>query len=411
MISQSSIIVPELLAPAGDLEKLSFAFSYGADAVYAGAGKYSLRADSDLSLNDIEQGIGLARRLGKRFYLALNAFMRDDDLRTLPAFLEQAAALAPDAFIVSDPGVFRLCKRYAPNVALHISTQSNNMNAETLRFWADLGASRVVLSRELSIEQAAEIVDSAGIESEIFIHGAICISYSGRCLISSYLTSRSANSGDCAQPCRWRYALSEEKRPGEFFPIEEDERGSYFFNSRDLCLLPYLPHLIRGRFTSWKIEGRNKSAYYVANVVRIYREALNSYLKEPGNWLCRSEWLQELEKVSHRQYTSNFAISQPDADSYRYFDGQPVRNYDFAAVALSWDNGLLKLEQRNHIVPGDEIEVLLPDGGLWTITVKEIFDEEGRRIASANHPRQFFFIPCTPPPAIQLPLICRRVAR
>ena len=411
MISQSALIVPELLAPAGDLEKLSFAFSYGADAVYAGAGKYSLRADSGLSLNDIEQGIGLAHQLGKRFYLALNAFMRDDDLRTLPAYLEQAAALAPDAFIVSDPGVFRLCQRYAPNVALHISTQSNNMNAETLRFWAELGASRVVLSRELSIEQAAKTVAGGCIESEIFVHGAVCISYSGRCLISSYLTGRAANSGDCAQPCRWRYALGEEKRPGEFFPIEEDERGSYFFNSRDLCLLPYLPQLIRGGFTSWKIEGRNKSAYYVANVVRIYKAALNCYLKEPDNWLCRNEWMEELEKVSHRQYTSNFAMGQPDADSLRYFDSQPVRNYDFAAVALSWDNGLLKLEQRNHIVPGDEIDVLLPDGCLWSFLVKELFDEEGRRIASANHPRQLIYIPCVPPPDIQMPLICRRVAR
>ena len=274
-----------------------------------------------------------------------------------------------------------------------------------------MGASRVVLSRELSIEQAAAAVADSGLESEIFVHGAICISYSGRCLVSSYLTGRSANRGDCSQPCRWRYFLSEEKRPGEYFPIEEDGRGSYFFNSRDLCLLPYLPQLMQGRFDSLKIEGRNKSAYYVANVVRIYRNALDSYQRSAEDWTCKDEWLQELTKVSHRQYTGNFAISEPDADSYRYSDSQPVRSYDFAAVALSWDNGLLKLEQRNHIAPGDEIEVLLPDGGLWAIQVGEIIDEEGRRIASANHPRQLVYIPCSPPSEIQFPLICRRIAR
>ena len=411
MISASGLKRPELLAPAGDLEKLRFAYIYGADAAYAGAGKYSLRADSGFDLDEIEQGIGIAHGLGKKLYLALNAFLRDDDLTALPDYLEQLAALDPDGFIVSDPGVFRLCRRHCPQVPLHISTQANNMNCEALRFWADQGASRAVLSRELSLAQSAASVFKAGIESEIFVHGAICISYSGRCFISSYLTGRSANRGDCAQPCRWKYALCEENRPGTSYPIDEDEQGSYFFNSRDLCLLPLLPQLLEGGFTSWKIEGRNKSAYYVANVVRIYKAALDAFFSDPEPWNCRREWLDELEKVSHREYTSNFAVSAPDGSSYRYDDSQPVRAYDFAAVALSWENGLLKLEQRNHIALGDELEVLLPDGGLWTVSVNSIYDQEGQAITSANHPRQLFYIPSQPPPYPHLPLICRRAAR
>lgn len=411
MSEAASIKRPELLAPAGDLEKLRFAYIYGADAAYAGAGEFSLRVNSGFDLNEIEQGIGIAHGMGKRLFLALNAFMRDDDLKALPHYLEQLAILGPDALIVSDPGVFRLCQRYAPGIPLHISTQTNSMNSETLRFWAELGASRVVLSRELSLAQAAAAAEAAGIDSEIFVHGAVCISYSGRCLISSYMTGRSANSGDCAQPCRWRYALCEEKRPGEFFPIEEDARGAYFFNSRDMCLLPLLPDLMHGGFSSWKIEGRNKSAYYVANVTRIYRSAIDSYLNDPSAWRCLEEWMQELEKVSHRQYTYNFAISEPDCSSYRYAESQPVRCYDFAAVARSWENGLLVLEQRNYFQKGDVLEMLLPDGRLCLLPVGDIFNDAGERICSANHPKQIISIPCEVPPGAELPLICRRAAR
>lgn len=402
---------PELLAPAGDLEKLRFAYIYGADTAYAGAGEFSLRVNSGLNMQEIEQGIGFAHEMGKRLFLALNAFLRDDDLKALPAYLEQLATLRPDALIVSDPGVFRLCQRYAPGIPLHISTQANNMNGETLRFWSDLGASRVVLSRELSLAQAAAAAKAAGIDSEIFVHGAVCISYSGRCLISSYMTGRSANSGDCAQPCRWRYALCEEKRPGEFFPIEENEHGSFFFNSRDMCLLPLLPELMRCGFSSWKIEGRNKSAYYVANVTRTYRAAIDSFLIDPNAWSCREEWLQELEKVSHRQYTYNFAVSPPDSSSYRYSESQPVRGYDFTAIARSWENGLLELEQRNYFQTGDELEILLPSGGLLFLPVSDIFDSKGQRIVSASHPKQIVYIPCEFPPSAELPLICRRAVR
>lgn len=402
---------PELLAPAGDLEKLRFAYIYGADAVYAGAGDYSLRSGSGFTLSQIEQGTALARRWNKRFYLALNSFLRDDELKALPAYLERLSVLDPDGLIVSDPGVFNLCRRYASQVPLHISTQANNMNAETLRFWGQLGAVRAVLSRELTLKQAASVAAASDIECEIFVHGAICIAYSGRCLISRYLTGRSANRGDCAQPCRWRYALCEEKRPGEFFPIAEDERGSYFFNSRDLCLLPCLPQLLSGGFASWKIEGRNKSAYYTANTVRIYRAALDSCLSKPDAWTCRENWQQELEKVSHRQYTCNFAFSEPDESAYRFQDSQPLRSYDFAAVARKWENGLLYLEQRNHLRIGDVLEILLPGDGIWSLPVSAIYDEDGRRIPAASHPRQQIAIPAEQPPPMELPLICRRPAR
>lgn len=401
---------PELLAPAGDLEKLGFAYIYGADAAYAGAGPFSLRSGSGLTLDEAEQGIALAHGLGKRLYLALNAFMRDEDLKALPPYLERLAEMKPDGLILSDPGVFRLCRRYAPQIPLHISTQANSMNSQALRFWAELGAVRVVLSRELSLAQAAATATAAGLECEIFVHGAICISYSGRCFISSYLTGRSANRGDCAQPCRWRYALSEERRPGEYFPIEEDADGSYFFNSRDLCLLPLLPELMQGGFSSWKIEGRNKSAYYTANVTRVYRAARDAYCQDPAGWTCREQWQDELERVSHREYTSGFALAPPTHGAYRYRDGQPRRSYDFAAVALSWENGLLKLEQRNHLAPGDVLEVLLPTGGEWSLPLRELYDEEGRPIPAASHPRQIVRVP-SPPPPIGLPLVCRRAVR
>ena len=409
MISQAKTVNPELLAPAGDLEKLRFAYAYGADAAYAGAGDFSLRAGSGFSLAEIGEGVELAHRSGKKLYLALNAFLRDEDLMALPPYLESLSEIGPDGLIVSDPGVFRLCRRHAPDLPLHISTQANNMSSETMRFWADLGASRVVLARELSLEQAAAAAVK-GIESEIFVHGAICISYSGRCLISSYLTGRSANRGDCAQSCRWRFALCEEKRPGEYYHIEEDSSGSYFFNSRDLCLLPFVPRLMEGGFASWKIEGRNKSAYYVANTVRIYRAAMDSYRRGPSGWICKKEWLQELAKVSHRRYTSNFAVSKPGADAFMYDDSRPVRRYDFAAVALSWENGLLRLEQRNHITKGDELEILLPDGEAWSVSVDAIYNEAGTRIYSANHPKEIICVPSRPLPKAG-PLICRRVAR
>ena len=267
--------IPELLAPAGDLEKLKFAIQYGADAVYIGGKQFSLRANAaNFKLDDIAVGVDFAHRRGKKVYLAVNLFAHNDDLAALEKYLPMAAKSGIDAFLISDPGVFSLAKKFAPQIPIHISTQANNVNWQTARFWAQAGAKRIVLGRELSLAEAAEISHKGDIETELFIHGAMCISYSGRCLLSNFLTARDANRGDCSHPCRWKYRLQEEKRPGEYFELDEDENGSYIMNSRDLALVSVLPQLLAANLDAWKIEGRNKSAYYVANVTRIYRRAL-----------------------------------------------------------------------------------------------------------------------------------------
>ena len=405
-------VVPELLAPAGDLEKLRFAYAYGADAAYIGGGDFSLRSNAGCGLDVLAEACSLARRTGKKLYVAVNIYADNHDIAVLPSYLENLAELQPDGLLISDPGVFRLAQQYAPRLPIHISTQANNTNWLSARFWAEQGASRIVLARELSIAEGAEIAQRSGLEAEIFVHGAICISYSGRCLISQFLTGRSANRGDCSHPCRWQYVVEEEKRPGEYFPVEEDARGSYFFNSRDLCLLAAIPQLVAGGFSAWKIEGRNKSAYYVANVVRVYRAALDAYLRDPDGWRCRSAWLEELTRVSHRGYTTGFAFGLPDADAYRYDDGSYLRSYDFTAVALEMRDGLLWLEQRNHFAVGDVLELLLPDATNIVLPVKAIYDENGCLLNAARHPRMQVAVDCgSLPVMLPFPLICRRAVR
>ena len=400
---------PELLSPAGDLEKLRFAYIYGADAAYMG-GDFSLRGNAKCSLDDLAQARALADTMGKKLYITLNAFADNRDVEQLPAYIGELAKIAPHGLIVSDPGVFSLCREYAPDVPLHISTQSNNTNWRTAQFWAQAGARRIVLARELSLAEAAEISRLGGLETEIFVHGAICISYSGRCLISTFLNgqNRSANRGDCSHPCRWKYALLEEKRPGEYFPIEEDARGSYIMNSRDLCLIDYIPELCSGRFASLKIEGRNKSAYYVANAVRIYRAAIDAYATDPQHYACDPLWRQELAKISHRQYTAAFAEGAAGAESMRYDDGGYVRGYDFAAIVREINAQQLLLEQRNHFAPGDQLEIICPDGRNSPLTVDQLCDESGLPLAAARHPRQLIRMPNPGLSQLQPPLIVRR---
>lgn len=399
---------PELLAPAGDPEKLLFAYRYGADAAYIGAGAYSLRLNSGFSLEQISEAVSLARRLDKKLYLALNAYMRDQDLAELPEYLTRLADIAPDALIISDPAVLTLARRYAPQLPLHISTQENTTNALSARFWREQGAQRVILARELSLAEAGAISEQAAIDTEIFIHGAMCISYSGRCLLSSFMTGRSANQGNCSHPCRYHYTLMEEKRPGEFFPIEEDQRGSYIMNSRDLCLIDYIPELCSGRFASLKIEGRNKSAYYVANAVRIYRAAIDAYAADPRHYACDPLWRQELAKISHRQYTAAFAEGAAGAESMRYDDGGYVRGYDFTAIVREINAQQLLLEQRNHFAPGDQLEIICPDGRNIPLTVDQLCDESGLPLAAARHPRQLIRMPNPGLSQLQPPLIVRR---
>ena len=399
---------PELLAPAGDPEKLLFAYLYGADAAYIGAGDYSLRLNAGFSLEQIGDAIHLAHRLGKKLYLAVNSFMREGDLEALPEYLSQLAALEPDAMIISDPAVLTLARQYAPQVPLHISTQANTTNWLSARFWREQGASRIILARELSLAEAGKISIQAGVETEIFIHGAMCISYSGRCLLSSFMTGRSANQGNCSHPCRYHYALMEEKRPGEFFPIEEDDRGSYIMNSRDLCLIDYIPQLCSGQFASLKIEGRNKSAYYVANAVRIYRAAIDAYAANPNHYSCDPQWHQELAKISHREYTAAFAEGQAASSSMRYDDGGYIREYDFTAIIKEISDSMLLLEQRNHIAVGDQLEIICPDGKNIPLTAVKIFDEDGVPLSAARHPRQLIQIPNPGLPGLKPPLIVRR---
>jgi U32 family peptidase len=400
--------VPELLAPAGDPEKLLFAYLYGADAAYIGAGPYSLRQSSGFSLPQIAAAVSLARSLKKRLYLALNVYFNNGDLDALTQYLGEIARLQPDGLIVSDPAVFGLAKTFAPEIPLHLSTQVNTTNWQAAEFWRLQGAARVNLARELSLDEAAEIALRSGIETEVFIHGAMCISYSGRCLLSSFMTGRSANRGNCSHPCRYRYALTEEKRPGEYFPIEEDSCGSYIMNSKDLCLLAQIPRLCSSGFAALKIEGRNKSAYYVASVTRIYRAAIDAYNREGADYYCRDEWGQELARVSHRAYTEAFATSKATADSMRYADGGYLRAYDFTAVLHGAAEGMLLLEQRNQIKLGDELEILLPDGGNIMLRAERIFDQEGRALLAASHPRQMIRIPGVIDPRWPLPLIVRR---
>ncbi len=402
---------PELLAPAGDLEKLFFAYSYGADAAYIGGGDYSLRLNSGFTLAEIKEAVSLARQMGKKLYIAVNAYMRNQDISALPEYLQQLAAINPDALIISDPGTLLLAQTYAPKLAIHISTQTNNTNWLAADFWHRQGAARIILGRELSLAEAAEISAKSSIETEIFVHGAMCISYSGRCLLSSVMTSRSANQGNCSHPCRYSYALMEEKRPGEYFAISEDVRGSYIMNSKDLCLLDYIPALCQSGFAGLKIEGRNKSAYYVANAVRIYRAAIDAYCADPAGYHCQESWPEELTKISHREYTDAFAQHNPGAESMRYEDGGYVRGYDFTAVLKEKQGDKLVLEQRNHIGIGDELEILLPGSANIGFNVQHIYDEDGLPLTAARHPRQIITIPAEIEEDIACPLIVRRPAK
>lgn len=403
-------IKPELLAPAGDLEKLRFALLYGADAVYLGGQEFSLRAGaSNFSPEQIVEGVRFAHSLNKKVYLAVNIYAKNDDFDLLPAYLARAQEVGVDALIISDPGVFAYAREFAPQIPIHISTQANTGNWRAAKFWREAGAKRVILARELTIAEMKTIGELSGLETEAFVHGAMCISYSGRCLLSNFLVGRDANRGDCAHPCRWNYRLEEEKRPGSYFPIEEDKRGSYIFNSKDLCLLPLISELVAANLSSWKIEGRNKSAYYVANITRVYRQALDAAWKEKEHFYIRNEWLEEIAKVSHREFTTAFALGSPDETAYRYDDADSIRSFDFAGVVHEVGGDSILVEQRNHLAVGDEAEIILPNGGNIKFSISAIYDEEGNSLDAARHPRQMVRIPAKI--KAEAPLIIRRRQR
>ena len=382
---------PELLAPAGNMEKLKMALLYGADAVYLGGKAFGLRAfGGNFTNEEWQEAVDFAHKLGKKIYVTVNIFPHNSDIAKLPAYLTFLNEIKVDAILVADLGVFTLAKEYAPDVELHISTQANNTNWAAVNAWAELGASRVVLAREMSLEEIKEIREKCSVELEMFVHGAMCISYSGRCLMSNYLTGRDANRGSCAQPCRWNYALVEEKRPGQYFPVLEDERGTYIFNSKDMCLLPYLPDVIASGVDSLKIEGRMKSVHYAASVVKAYREAIDSYFAAPEQFEVKKEWVEELDKVSHRAYTTGFYYGRPTEKDQIYGTSSYTQTSDFVGLVLDYDEktGFATVEQRNNMKVGQEIEIFQPHLAGYRQILQEMYNDEGEAIQVAPHPQQ-----------------------
>ena len=388
----------ELLAPAGNLEKLKMAILYGADAVYIGGQRFGLRASADnFSPEQMKEGIEFAHKRGAKVYVTVNIIPHNHDLIGLPQYIKQLEELGVDAIIVSDPGIFSIAREVSPNMEIHISTQANNTNYKSAEFWYKLGAKRVVVARELSFDEIREINDKTpqGLDIEAFVHGAMCISYSGRCLLSSYMTGRDSNKGACSHPCRWKYSLVEEKRPGEYYPVYEDERGTYIFNSKDLCMIEHIPELIEAGIYSFKLEGRMKSSFYVATVVSAYRKAIDEYQKDPANYKFDPKWLEELSKASHREYTTGFYFDKTTGNDQIYNTSSYIREYDFVGLVLAYneETGIATVEQRNRLIVGDEIEVLRPDGSYFTQTISQIVNEEGESIRTAPHPQMIMQIP------------------
>ncbi|MBR4909569.1 MAG: U32 family peptidase [Acidaminococcaceae bacterium] len=382
---------PELLAPAGSMEKLRMALLYGADAVYLGGKLFGLRAfASNFSTEELKEAVAFAHSLHKKVYVTVNIFAHNEDINALPDYLCSLEEAGADALLISDLGVWNVAKGVIPHMPLHVSTQANSTNWAAVKAWEDLGAGRVVLARELSLKEMQEIGSKTNVELEAFVHGAMCISYSGRCWLSSYLTGRDGNRGACAQVCRWEFALTEKNRSGEVYDVAGDEQGTYIMNSKDLCLLPYLPELMKAGICSFKIEGRMKSAHYAASVVSVYRRAIDACWADLEHYTVKQEWLEELEKVSHRPYTTGFALGKPDASAQEYNSSAYLQTHDFTGLAKSWQNGRLTVEQRNHMKAGETLEVFCPDGSLKTLVLEDMRDEEGNAITVAPHPQMIF---------------------
>ncbi len=382
----------ELLAPAGSLAKLKYALVYGADAVYIGGEEFSLRvAAKNFTADEIKEGIDFAHNLGKKVYITANIIPHNDDIKKFPEFVREVDALGADAIIISDPGMFALAKKCAPRLDIHISTQANNTNFESAKFWHSQGAKRVILAREMSFDEIREIRENtpSDLELECFVHGAMCISYSGRCLLSNYMTHRDANMGACAHPCRWKYALVEEKRPGEYMPVFENERGTFIYNSKDLCMIERIPEIIESGITSLKIEGRVKNELYVATVVKAYRREIDAYYKDKKNYKFNPENLEELKKISYRGYTTGFFDEKPKGTEQVYTSSTYIQNYQTTAVVKAFDKQTktVTLEQRNRFFAGDEIEFLMPNGENRSFKITEMTDAGGNSIDVAPHPQ------------------------
>lgn len=375
---------PELVSPAGNFEKLKIAIQYGADAVYLGDAKFSLRACTDnFNIEQIKEAINFVHSKGKKVYVTINIFAHNNDLKELKPYILLLEKLKPDGVVLSDPGIFIMVKETAPSLNIHISTQANVLNYQTVKFWEKLGVSRIILARELTYEEILKIRESTALELEVFIHGAMCMSYSGRCFLSSYMTGRDANQGMCAHPCRYRFALLEEKRPGQYFSIEEDEKGSYIMSSKDLCTIEHINNFLNIGINGFKIEGRMKGIYYLAVVTRIYRNAINTYLNNPVNYTINPEWKNELLNISHREYTSGFYFEKDKFSLQTSFSY--IQKYDIVGIVKEkYENKMAVVEVRSKLLLNDDIEILTPNEIYTSQIIKNIYDIEGSKISIAQ---------------------------
>ena len=387
----------ELLAPAGNLYKLKIALKYGADAVYIGGEAFSLRVAADnFTPEEMKEGIEFAHSMGKKVYVTANIIPHNRDLEKMREYFTEIYEMGADAVIISDLGAFDICRKTVPDLEIHISTQANNTNYQTVNTWHAMGAKRVVLAREMTLEEVREIRDNVPVDCELeaFMHGAMCVSYSGRCLLSNYMTARDSNMGACSHPCRWQYALMEEKRPGEYMPVFENERGTFIMNSKDLCMIEYIPELVSSGISSLKIEGRVKSEYYVATVVAAYRKALDAYYENPSEYKFNPEWLDEVRKVSHRDYYTGFFFGIPPAGAQIYGSSSYIREYDIIGIVTDYDEKtqLAKVAQRNRFFAGDEIEVIQPGEPFFRQKVEVLKNEQMEDISVANHAAMTVFV-------------------
>ncbi len=388
----------ELLAPAGDLEKLKIAVLYGADAVYIGGEAYGLRAKAkNFDIDTMKEGIDFAHSHGVKVYVTANIYAHNADFEGMADYFREVERIGADALIISDPGVFSLAREVVPDMEIHISTQANNTNYRSANFWYNLGAKRVVIARELSLGEISTMRNNIpdDMDIEAFIHGAMCISYSGRCLLSNYLSGRDANKGACAHPCRWKYHLVEETRPGEYMPVVENERGTYIYNSKDLCMIDHIPELIEAGIYSFKIEGRMKTPFYVGTVVKAYRQAIDDYMADPALYESKKAYyIEEVSKASHRDYTTAFYFGKPDGNQQVYTNNSYIRDYDFIGMVMedSDEDGFAVVMQRNKFEKGETIEIMPQKGDSRKMTVELMLNEEGEEVLSAPHPQQILKI-------------------
>ena len=393
----------ELLIPASSLEVLKTAVIFGADAVYIGGEAFGLRAKAkNFSMEEMKEGIEFAHAHDVKLYVTANILAHNDDLEGVREYFEELREIKPDALIIADPGVFEIAKEVCPEIERHISTQANNRNYATYNFWYRQGASRVVSARELSLKEIKEIRERIpeDLEIETFVHGAMCISYSGRCLLSNYFSGRDANQGACTHPCRWKYAVVEEKRPGEYLPVYENERGTYIFNSKDLCMIEHIQELIHAGIDSFKIEGRMKTALYVATVARTYRKAIDDYQKDPELYKKNMPWyLDQISNCTYRQFTTGFFFGKPDHETQIYDNNTYIREYTYLGIVGAVENGLARIEQRNKFSVGETIEIMKPDGSNVEAKVLRILNEDGEEQESAPHSKQVLHVELSETPA------------